>query len=52
MAFSEGLKEEFKKPLPQPYDEIVSYLRSRNWKGTLTRVKESGLIKTIEEIEI
>ena len=41
-----------KAPIKMQYDEIVSYLRSRNWSGTLTRVKESGLIKTIEEIEI
>lgn len=41
-----------KAPIKMQYEEIVSYLRSRGWSGTLTRVKESGLIKTIEEIEI
>lgn len=41
-----------KAPIKMQYDEIISYLRSRGWSGTLTRVKESGLIKTIEEIEI
>ena len=49
---SEVKKEKKKKPIKMQYDEIISYLRSRNWSGTLTRVKESGLIKTIEEIVI
>lgn len=33
-------------------DKCIEYLQSRGWSGTLTRVKESGLIKTIEEVEI
>ena len=33
-------------------DKCIEYLQSHGWSGTLTRVKESGLIKTIEEIEI
>ena len=32
------------------YDEIVQYLQSRNWSGTLTRVKENGIIKVVEEL--
>ena len=39
-------------PIKMQYDEIISYMRSRGWTGTLTRVKESGLIRTIEEIEL
>ena len=32
------------------YDEIVHYLQSRGWSGTLTRVKENGIIKVVEEL--
>lgn len=39
-------------PIKMQYDEIISYLRSRGWTGTITRVKENGLIRTIEEIEL
>lgn len=45
-------QEKKKKHIKMQYDEIVAYLQSRGWSGTLTRVKESGLIRTIEEIEI
>jgi hypothetical protein len=41
-----------KAPIKMQYDEIVSYLRSRNWTGTLTRVKENGIIKVVEELNI
>lgn len=44
--------EKKKRHIKMQYDEIVAYLQSRGWSGTLTRVKESGLIRTIEEIEI
>ena len=45
-------QEKKKKHIKMQYDEIVAYLQSRGWSGTLTRVKESGLIRTIEEMEI
>ena len=48
-------KEEIKpakKPVKLQYDEIINYLRSRDWTGTLSRVKESGLIKVVEEINL
>lgn len=34
------------------YDEIVRYLQSRSWSGTLTRVKENGIIKVVEELNV
>jgi hypothetical protein len=34
------------------YDEIVHYLQSRGWSGTLTRVKENGIIKVVEELNV
>ena len=50
--FCKGERKVFTRKPKMQYDEIVQYLQSRGWSGTLTRTKESGLIKTIEEIEI
>lgn len=41
-----------KKVIKMQYDEIVAYLRSRNWTGTLERVKDNGLIKVVEQLDI
>jgi hypothetical protein len=41
-----------KAPIKMQYDEIVSYLRSRGWTGTLERVKDSGTIRTVEYLDV
>ena len=41
-----------KAPVKMQYDEIVSYLRSRNWSGTLERVKDSGTIRVVEYLDV
>lgn len=41
-----------KAPIKMQYDEIVSYLRSRGWSGTLERVKDSGMIRVVEYLDV
>lgn len=41
-----------RKSIKLQYDEIVHYLQSRGWTGTLTRVKENGIIKVVEELNV
>ena len=41
------------KPIKMQYDEIVTYLRSRGWRGTLERVKETdGIIRNVQYLDI
>lgn len=51
-SFNKEEKPARRKPIKLQYDEIVHYLQSRGWSGTLTRVKESGIIKVVEELNI
>lgn len=48
--FSKEEKPVRRKSTKLQYDEIVHYLQSRGWSGTLTRVKENGIIKVVEEL--
>lgn len=48
--YKETKKQASRKQVKLQYDEIVSYLQSRGWSGTITRVKENGLIKIVEEL--
>lgn len=41
-----------RKSVKLQYEDIVQYLQSRGWAGTLTRVKENGIIKIVEELNI
>lgn len=54
VLYASEVKEVKKKktPIKMQYDEIVSYLRSRGWKGTLEREKESGLMRTVEYLDV
>lgn len=49
---TEEKKISHRKPVKLQYDEIVHYLQSRGWSGTLTRVKENGIIKVVEELNV
>lgn len=46
------IEKKKKAPIKMQYDEIVSYLRSRGWKGTLERVKDSGMIRVVEYLDV
>lgn len=50
--FSKEEKLVRRKSTKLQYDEIVHYLQSRGWSGTLTRVKENGIIKIVEELNV
>lgn len=42
-----------RKVVKLQYDEIVTYLRSRGWRGTLERVKETeGVIRDVQYLDI
>jgi hypothetical protein len=49
---NEVVKPRYRKAVKLQYDEIVEYLRSRGWRGTLERTKEDGLIIKVEQINI
>lgn len=51
-SFNKEEKPVRRKPIKLQYDEIVHYLQSKGWSGTLTRVKENGIIKVVEELNI
>ena len=48
------IKEEKKKksPIKLQYEEIIHYLQSHGWKGTLRRIKDSGIITVEEQLHI
>lgn len=46
------IEKKKKAPIKMQYDEIVSYLRSRGWRGTLEREKDSGFVRTVEYLDV
>ena len=49
----EEVRPRQRKVVKLQYDEIVAYLRSRSWRGTLERVKESeGIIRDVQYLDI
>ena len=47
------IKIEKKKSKPKfEYKEIVEWLHSRGWRGTLERVKDSDIIQSVERLHI
>lgn len=49
----EEVRPRHRKVVKLQYDEIVAYLRSRGWRGTLERVKETeGVIRDVQYLDI
>lgn len=49
----EEVRPRHRKVVKLQYDEIVTYLRSRGWRGTLERVKETeGVIRDVQYLDI
>lgn len=49
----EEIRPRQRKVVKLQYDEIVTYLRSRGWRGTLERVKETeGVIRDVQYLDI
>lgn len=49
----EEVRPRQRKVVKLQYDEIVAYLRSRGWHGTLERVKETeGIIRDVQYLDI
>lgn len=49
----EEVRPRQRKVVKLQYDEIVTYLRSRGWRGTLERVKEAeGVIRDVQYLDI
>lgn len=47
------VKQEKKKSKPKfEYKEVVQWLQSRGWRGTLERVKDSDIIQSVERLHI
>lgn len=49
----EEVRPRHRKVVKLQYDEIVAYLRSRGWHGTLERVKDTeGVIRDVQYLDI
>lgn len=49
----EEVRPRNRKVVKLQYDEIVAYLRSRGWHGTLERVKDAeGIIRDVQYLDI
>lgn len=53
LYIKEEIRPRNRKVVKLQYDEIVAYLRSRGWHGTLERIKESeGIIRDVQYLDI
>lgn len=53
LYIKEEVRPRNRKVVKLQYDEIVAYLRSRGWRGTLERVKETeGVIRDVQYLDI
>lgn len=51
--YTSEIKQEKKKSKPKlEYKEVVDWLQSKGWRGTLERVKDSDLIQSVERLHI
>lgn len=48
----EEVRPRHRKAVKLQYDEIVAYLRSRGWSGTLERTKDTNVIRSVEYLDI